>query len=107
MGRPRGAPDRRRSVVYLRRRPQGAFEDVERPRAVLDQRNEAFVPYVLAITVGTTVDFPNSDRTYHNVFSLSKRQALRPRPLRARRVQVRALRRARGWCASSATSTPT
>ena len=39
---------------------------------MLDQRNEAFVPYVLAVTVGSAVDFPNSDRTYHNVFSLSK-----------------------------------
>jgi hypothetical protein len=29
------------------------------------------VPHVLAVTVGTTVDFPNSDRVYHNVFSLS------------------------------------
>jgi hypothetical protein len=38
----------------------------------MDQRNETFVPHVLAITVGTTVDFPNSDRFYHNVFSLSK-----------------------------------
>jgi hypothetical protein len=38
----------------------------------MDQRNEAFVPYVLAVLVGTTVDFPNSDRTYHNVFSFSK-----------------------------------
>jgi hypothetical protein len=27
---------------------------------------------VLAIVAGTTVDFPNDDRTYHNVFSLSK-----------------------------------
>ena len=36
----------------------------------MDQRNETFVPHVLAITVGTTVDFPNSDNTYHNVFSL-------------------------------------
>jgi plastocyanin len=72
MGAPRAAPDRRRSVVYLASAPQGAFEDVELQRAVLDQRNEAFVPYVLAITVGTTVDFPNSDKTYHNVFSYSK-----------------------------------
>jgi len=30
------------------------------------------VPHVLAIMAGTTVDFPNSDRTYHNVFSLSR-----------------------------------
>ena len=36
----------------------------------MDQRNETFVPHVLAITVGTTVDFPNSDNIYHNVFSL-------------------------------------
>ena len=36
----------------------------------MDQRNETFVPHVLAVTVGTTVDFPNSDNIYHNVFSL-------------------------------------
>ena len=39
---------------------------------VLDQRDERFVPHVLAITTGTVVDFPNSDRIFHNVFSLSK-----------------------------------
>jgi hypothetical protein len=38
----------------------------------MDQRNETFVPHLLAITTGTTVAFPNSDRIYHNVFSLSK-----------------------------------
>jgi hypothetical protein len=38
----------------------------------MDQLNETFVPHVLAIVAGTTVDFPNDDRTYHNVFSLSK-----------------------------------
>ena len=64
--------DRRRSVVYLEAAPQGAFEEPERGRAVLDQRNQTFVPHVLAVTTGTTVDFLNSDRTYHNVFSLSK-----------------------------------
>ena len=63
-------PDTRRSVVYLETAPSLAFPDVEPQRATLDQRNETFVPHVLAITVGTTVDFPNSDNTYHNVFSL-------------------------------------
>ena len=63
-------PDTRRSVVYLESAPALAFPDVEPQRATLDQRNETFVPHVLAITVGTTVDFPNSDNTYHNVFSL-------------------------------------
>jgi hypothetical protein len=38
----------------------------------MDQRNETFVPHVLAVTVGTLVEFPNSDLVYHNVFSLSK-----------------------------------
>ena len=73
MPAPRDLPDRRRSVVYLETAPLGAFE-VPTPRAhgTLNQRNQSFVPYVLAITVGTTVDFPNSDSTYHNVFSLSK-----------------------------------
>jgi plastocyanin len=65
-------PDRRRSVVYLEEAPRAAFEEPVRTRGVMDQRNEAFVPYVLAVLTGTTVDFPNSDRTYHNVFSFSK-----------------------------------
>jgi plastocyanin len=64
------APDLRRSVVYLESAPALAFPDPEPQRATMDQRNETFVPHVLAITVGTTVDFPNSDKTYHNVFSL-------------------------------------
>jgi plastocyanin len=59
-----------RSVVYLESAPSAAFADTEPQRAKMDQRHETFVPHVLAITVGTTVDFPNSDQTYHNVFSL-------------------------------------
>lgn len=59
-----------RSVVYLESAPAAAFADLEPQRARMDQRNENFVPHVLAITVGTTVDFPNNDHTYHNVFSL-------------------------------------
>ena len=30
------------------------------------------MPHVLAITVGSSVDFPNSDTTFHSVFSLSR-----------------------------------
>jgi plastocyanin len=69
---PRHADDHRRAVVYFETAPRGAFEDRTTARATLDQRDERFVPTVMAITVGTTVDFPNNDRTYHNVFSLSK-----------------------------------
>jgi plastocyanin len=74
VGMPRAhhdSTDRRRSVVYLETAPRAAFDQRDEPRAKLDQRDEAFVPHVLAIVAGTTVDFPNNDTTYHNVFSLS------------------------------------
>ena len=58
--------------MYLEAAPQGAFEEGARARVVLDQRNQTFVPHVLAIQAGTNVDFPNNDQTYHNVFSLSR-----------------------------------
>jgi plastocyanin len=45
--------------------------DAPRPlrQAVLDQRNLAFSPAVLAVSTGSTVRFPNNDRVLHNVFS--------------------------------------
>jgi plastocyanin len=64
--------DRLKSVVYLDVAPRGAFEQTEPGHTVMDQQHEMFVPHVLAISTGTTVEFPNSDRIYHNVFSLSK-----------------------------------
>lgn len=36
---------------------------------VLDQEDLAFVPHVLPVLVGTTVDFINNDPVNHNVFS--------------------------------------
>jgi plastocyanin len=74
LGTPRtpDLPDRRQSVVYLETAPQRAFEEHLGSHVRLDQRNQTFVPYVLPVAVGTTVEFSNSDSTYHNVFSLSK-----------------------------------
>lgn len=69
---PREIPDLRRAVVYLETAPAAALESREPVRARMDQRNETFLPHVLAIDQGTLVDFPNNDSTYHNVFSLSK-----------------------------------
>jgi plastocyanin len=71
-GRVPRPPERRRAVVYLETAPRAAFEAPASRRARMDQRNETFAPHVLAVTAGTTVDFPNSDPTYHNVFSLSR-----------------------------------
>lgn len=68
----RTAVDRRQAVVYLESAPRAAFDELRPGRARLDQRGERFIPRVLAVTVGTVVDFPNNDSTYHNVFSLSQ-----------------------------------
>src|SRR5579862_4985734 len=38
-------------------------------RAQMVQKNKTFNPHVLAITVGTVVDFPNYDPIFHNAFS--------------------------------------
>jgi plastocyanin len=35
----------------------------------MDQRNQTFLPHILAVQVGTAVDFPNSDPIFHNAFS--------------------------------------
>ena len=40
-------------------------------KAVLDQRNMKFIPFVLPVLVGTTVNFPNNDKSWHNVYSKS------------------------------------
>jgi plastocyanin len=63
--------DRRRAVVYLESAPRQAFEELRPGRVKMDQRGQQFIPRVLAITAGTTVDFPNSDTTFHNAFSLA------------------------------------
>jgi plastocyanin len=38
-------------------------------RARIIQHNKTFTPHVLAVTVGSTVDFPNFDPIFHNAFS--------------------------------------
>jgi len=66
----RDISDRLTSVVYMEDAPKSPA--VVPGHVVLDQRDERFVPHVLAVTTGTVVDFPNSDHIFHNVFSLSK-----------------------------------
>lgn len=38
---------------------------------VMAQKSIRFAPYVLAVPVGATVDFPNQDRVNHHVYSFS------------------------------------
>jgi plastocyanin len=54
-------------VVWLE--PPAGQEPRARRRIVLDQRNMQFEPRVLVVRTGTTVEFPNNDRVFHNVFS--------------------------------------
>ena len=39
--------------------------------AVMDQRNRLFVPRLLVVAVGTSVQFPNNDTVSHQVYSFS------------------------------------
>src|SRR6266545_3940374 len=59
----------RHVVVYLNDAPK---RPVTPMRAEIRQRGENFVPRVVAVPVGSTVEFPNDDPIYHNVFSLSR-----------------------------------
>jgi plastocyanin len=55
-------------VVWLE--PEGKAAVKPRPgRVEMIQKGKRFSPHVLAIPVGTTVDFPNFDPIFHNAFS--------------------------------------
>lgn len=62
------------TVVYLvptdAQAPQKSPPLSARPRVV--QINRRFIPEVLPVLAGTTVDFPNFDPFFHNAFSYSK-----------------------------------
>jgi plastocyanin len=61
--------ERRHVVVYL----MGARPQTTSPvRIAIRQRDETFTPRVVAVPVGSEVEFPNDDNIYHNVFSLSR-----------------------------------
>jgi plastocyanin len=59
----------RHVVIYLKDAPKTTVAPMH---AEIRQRNENFVPHVIAVTVGSEVEFPNDDPIYHNVFSLSR-----------------------------------
>ena len=57
-------------VVFLK--DTARVGDLPVTNTTIMQKDEAFVPRVVAITRGSTVEFPNSDPFFHNVFSLSR-----------------------------------
>jgi hypothetical protein len=60
-GRERG--DRSEVVVYIEKMPQKRFAALKRTRRIAQR---------VAVTRGSQVEFPNEDKFFHNVFSLSE-----------------------------------
>ncbi len=56
-------------VVYAE--PIGVPAPRQPGRFTLRQKNKTFVPRVLGVPTGSSVEFPNEDMIFHNVFSLS------------------------------------
>ncbi len=64
----KGVRDSGDAVVYVESVPGKTFPP-PKEHAKVDQLNLTFIPHVLPVLVGTTVDFQNSDAVLHNVFS--------------------------------------
>lgn len=60
----------KKAVVFIVKAP-GKYP-LPQSRPVMRQKNVAIVPHVLPVLAGSTVDFPNEDDIYHNIFSLSQ-----------------------------------
>lgn len=58
-------------VIYLDSVHADDAEVVAAARLAIEQRGETFKPHVLPVLRGSTVEFPNEDPVFHNVFSLS------------------------------------
>lgn len=62
----------RNVVVYIKTDARMASVNPGGDRVYrMTQEGETFIPHVLPIPVGSTVEFPNLDPIFHNVFSLS------------------------------------
>jgi plastocyanin len=62
---PEGRGAGRWAAIWL----QGSGHGTPLRRASIDQRDKTFSPHVLVVTAGTTVQFPNNDTVFHNVFA--------------------------------------
>ncbi len=59
-------------VVYIDQPVPGATFTPPAQPAVIRQKDASFVPHVLPVLVGTTVEWPNMDEIYHNVFCMAE-----------------------------------
>ena len=58
-------------VIYLKSKPSLESEGKSSEVTQIAQLGETFIPHILPIVKGSTVEFPNQDPIFHNVFSLS------------------------------------
>ena len=56
-------------VIWLEPTSGSLPKSLPARHAEMRQRDKSFIPHVVAIPVGSTVDFPNLDPIYHNAFS--------------------------------------
>jgi plastocyanin len=63
----RRATDLSDVVVYL----EGVKARPRATRATMAMKGKAFLPRVAVVPVGSTIEFPNQDPIFHNVFSVS------------------------------------
>ena len=66
------SPEPPTAIVYFEGSFPGVSMSASLPAARIEQRGLQFIPNVLAIQVGTVVEFPNYDDLQHNVLSFSK-----------------------------------
>jgi plastocyanin len=62
--------DKGKVVVYLEDVP--GKPPVPKDHATIRQREKQFEPPLTIVVKGTTIDFPNEDKIFHNVFSVSR-----------------------------------
>ncbi|MCI0413350.1 carboxypeptidase regulatory-like domain-containing protein [bacterium] len=59
-------------VVYIDEPGLGLSHRQDNTLKVIIQKDGTFRPHVLPVLIGTTVEWPNNDDIYHNVFSMSE-----------------------------------
>ncbi len=57
-------------VVWLTPLDSSEPRSISKPNVKLVQKDKQFLPHLLVIPTGTSVEFPNTDPFFHNVFSL-------------------------------------
>ena len=64
--------DQLKDFIVLVDQQMPGSQPPSKPVQIVIQKNATFRPHVLPVMVGTTVEWPNDDEIFHNVFSMSE-----------------------------------